>query len=222
MGLTYQLVSQRRRNARLVWDIQCRKENSALTCLWFRTYARCREAPEWCVAVTSTEDAKIHQFEADATNSGHSHWHDFSHKQSRSPNPSVPPSELHLPRSTNFSSMRENGTQANGLPPPVTPSREGIDLSGETDEIDSLEDGTRPLMSRSISSSTLRIEASKKTKALPMTLGLVIHSLADGLALGAAASSTEDSGMELSIVVFLALIIHKGEQPFADSFTFPC
>ena len=64
-------------------------------------------------------------------------------------------------------------------------------------------------MSRA-SSSTLMVEASKQAKALPMTLGLVIHSLADGLALGAAASSSDDSGVQLSVVVFLALIIHKG------------
>ena len=161
---------------------------------------------------------------------GHSHWHDFSHKQTRSPNPSVPPSDLHLPTSLNrnssFSSMRENGSQPGGPPPPpLTPDGEHIDLSGDTDETDTLEDGTRPLMRRSSSStlSTLRADANKKSKALPMTLGLVIHSLADGLALGAAASSSDDGGnsTELSIVVFLALIIHKGADRLSVLHCFP-
>ncbi len=54
-------------------------------------------------------------------------------------------------------------------------------------------------------------------EGLPLTLGLVIHSLADGLALGASAlplSGTDGEGSAsstgLSLIVFLALIIHKG------------
>jgi zinc transporter 9 len=43
----------------------------------------------------------------------------------------------------------------------------------------------------------------------PLILGLVIHSLADGLALGALAAREDNSDMSLSLVVFLALIIHK-------------
>ena len=43
----------------------------------------------------------------------------------------------------------------------------------------------------------------------PLTLGLVIHSLADGLALGASASGENSSDTSLSLVVFIALIIHK-------------
>ena len=50
-----------------------------------------------------------------------------------------------------------------------------------------------------------------RKRAYPLTLGLVIHALADGLALGSAAianGSAIPSG--LSLVVFLALIVHKG------------
>ena len=53
-----------------------------------------------------------------------------------------------------------------------------------------------------------------KKRAYPLTLGLVIHALADGLALGSSAlanNSAIPSG--LSLVVFLALIVHKGEFP---------
>lgn len=60
-----------------------------------------------------------------------------------------------------------------------------------------------------------------RQKAYPLTLGLVVHALADGLALGSAALSeagADDGTGEsivptgLSIVVFLALIIHKGKS----------
>lgn len=44
-------------------------------------------------------------------------------------------------------------------------------------------------------------------KGLNATLGLIIHAMADGIALGAS-SLTENSG--LGLVVFLAVIIHKG------------
>lgn len=65
-------------------------------------------------------------------------------------------------------------------------------------------------------------EKASRARAFPLTLGLVIHSLADGLALGASAlpgagqSDTESSTVssspstQLSLVVFLALMIHKG------------
>ncbi len=43
---------------------------------------------------------------------------------------------------------------------------------------------------------------------LNATLGLVIHGAADGIALGA--SSLSESG-SLGLIVFLAVIVHKGE-----------
>jgi zinc transporter 9 len=54
--------------------------------------------------------------------------------------------------------------------------------------------------------------AASKKKAFPLTLGLVIHSLADGLALGASAlpGAGEGGNTQLSIVVFLAIVVHKG------------
>ena len=57
--------------------------------------------------------------------------------------------------------------------------------------------------------------AQEQQRAYPLTLGLVVHALADGLALGAAAFSdganaSSGSGAGLSLVVFLALAVHKG------------
>ena len=51
-----------------------------------------------------------------------------------------------------------------------------------------------------------------KRKAYPVTLGLIVHALADGLALGSSAftnDSTSTSG--LSFLIFAALVVHKGE-----------
>ena len=49
-----------------------------------------------------------------------------------------------------------------------------------------------------------------KAHAYPLTLVLIVHALADGFALGSSATSPIDRG--LSITVFLALIVHKGEH----------
>ena len=70
-----------------------------------------------------------------------------------------------------------------------------------------------------------------KARAVPLTLGLVMHALADGLALGSsalsgAAEAGPASGAQgagsiipsgLSVVVFLALVIHKGARCISPS-----
>lgn len=43
-------------------------------------------------------------------------------------------------------------------------------------------------------------------KAWPATIGLVIHSAADGIALGAASASSKAS---LELLVFIAIMLHK-------------
>jgi len=75
-----------------------------------------------------------------------------------------------------------------------------------------------------VEGSTEERKALAKRKAYPLTLGLVIHSLADGLALGASAlplSGTDGEGSAsstgLSLIVFLALIIHKAPTALALS-----
>jgi solute carrier family 39 (zinc transporter), member 9 len=56
--------------------------------------------------------------------------------------------------------------------------------------------------------------SSGRERALPLTFGLVVHGLSDGFALGASslAPHKENSNKALPIVVFLALILHKGER----------
>ncbi|KAH9949833.1 Zinc/iron permease [Amylocystis lapponica] len=67
-------------------------------------------------------------------------------------------------------------------------------------------------------------EATSRNRAYPLTLGLVMHALADGLALGSSALSapaadpnTDGSILPsgLSLVVFLALAIHKAPTALA-------
>ena len=66
---------------------------------------------------------------------------------------------------------------------------------------------------RPLSSPMLDGSASKQT-AFPLLLGLVIHGSADGLALGVANISKTVTGTTsaISVVVFLALILHKGKR----------
>ncbi|KIY45205.1 Zinc/iron permease [Fistulina hepatica ATCC 64428] len=52
-----------------------------------------------------------------------------------------------------------------------------------------------------------------RERALPLTFGLVIHSLADGLALGASFLESESS--RLSWIVFFALLVHKAPTALA-------
>jgi zinc transporter 9 len=58
-------------------------------------------------------------------------------------------------------------------------------------------------------------EDNAPSSAYPITIGLVVHGLADGLALGMSVLSSDDSSPSygLSLVVFLALAIHKGMVP---------
>jgi len=68
------------------------------------------------------------------------------------------------------------------------------------------EEGVIPDRSSHITSS--HTTADSVNRAYPLSLGLVVHALVDGYALGVAAS--DDRSPSLSLIVFLAIIIHKG------------
>jgi len=58
-----------------------------------------------------------------------------------------------------------------------------------------------------------RADVVSQSRVYPLTLGLLVHGLADGLALGVSTLSTASGARaapKLSFVVFLALLIHKG------------
>lgn len=54
-------------------------------------------------------------------------------------------------------------------------------------------------------------EAPKVARSMATTIGLVIHAAADGIAMGASASS---SSMKLGFIIFLAIMIHKAPAAF--------
>ncbi|RPB22293.1 Zinc/iron permease [Terfezia boudieri ATCC MYA-4762] len=56
--------------------------------------------------------------------------------------------------------------------------------------------------------------SSPSSSSFSTTLGLVIHSLADGIALGASSTS---SNLSLSFIIFLAILLHKAPASFALS-----
>ncbi|KAJ6462026.1 Zinc/iron permease [Mycena vitilis] len=63
-------------------------------------------------------------------------------------------------------------------------------------------------------------ENASRARAYPLTFGLVMHGLADGLALGVSSlwiksAESDSSSRDLSFVVFLALIIHKAPTSLA-------
>lgn len=69
-----------------------------------------------------------------------------------------------------------------------------------------------PLEHRRVSLSPTLDAGMDNERAFPLLLGLVIHGSADGLALGVANLSNALTGTPnaISVVVFLALILHKG------------
>mmetsp|Transcript_7647 Transcript_7647/g.9134 ORF Transcript_7647/g.9134 Transcript_7647/m.9134 type:complete len:262 (-) Transcript_7647:111-896(-) len=53
-----------------------------------------------------------------------------------------------------------------------------------------------------------------KKKRTTVTIGLLVHSAADGIALGAAKAASSSSSISLEIVVFLAIMMHKVPAAF--------
>jgi len=124
--------------------------------------------------------------------------------------------------------LSENGNAENGVQKDGDARRrdsdEAFDMALREIEGNLNESVTEPLMAKREPEK----EGSSRARAFPLTLGLVVHSLADGLALGASALPTSTQAVEagstassastpLSFVVFLALIIHKAPTALALS-----
>lgn len=106
------------------------------------------------------------------------------------------------------------------------PSQHAIGLTSPDSifdvELAGLDDGTdgmplpapheRRAAASGVSATKANVE-SDSPSAYPITLGLVLHGLADGLALGMSVLSNDESSSHpyaLSLVVFMALAVHKG------------
>lgn len=116
------------------------------------------------------------------------HSHDHSHHV---PLPTSSSAEAHAPKA-----------------PSASEGHVEFDAELELDELERAEgiavDGTRTT-SRQVQ---MDGQSDGKEQAYALTLGLMVHALADGFALGTAATSPVSSG--LSFVIFLALVVHKG------------
>ena len=130
-----------------------------------------------------------------------SHPHDHGYKYAHSP----------LPRTNNLRPSSEVLT-----PKPYSRGDSEFDMTLE--ELEGAENGVVGDIRDNGVGHSVRQDGQTgqgKARAVPLTVGLVIHSLADGLALGASAfagANTDGDAAKLSLVVFIALIIHKGEH----------
>lgn len=90
-----------------------------------------------------------------------------------------------------------------------------LEFDAELDELAHVEDVERPLP-RPGSHEGVEVAQHGRGQAIALTLGLFIHALADGLALGASFLPTKQSSSsqpsELSFIVFMALMVHKGKS----------
>lgn len=93
-----------------------------------------------------------------------------------------------------------------------------VELAGYEDEPDGVSGAYERRVAASSSASTAKtsVESDLPPSAYPITVGLVLHGLADGLALGMSMLSNNEPSSPsyaLSLVVFLALAVHKGALP---------
>jgi zinc transporter 9 len=88
-------------------------------------------------------------------------------------------------------------------------STDDVEFDADVEALDDPPVQPRPRESHSDS------EASARKRAYPLTLGLCMHGLTDGLALGASAFSSTGADADLSFIVFLALAVHKAPTSLA-------
>ena len=88
-----------------------------------------------------------------------------------------------------------------------------VELAGVDDGADGVPATHARRASAGSVSATKTNSESDSPSAYPITIGLVLHGLADGLALGMSVLSNDESSSHpyaLSMVVFMALAVHKG------------
>ncbi len=87
-----------------------------------------------------------------------------------------------------------------------------VEFDAELGELERQEGISRPGYVQVDGNPRSAVVVGAKARAYPLTFGLVIHSLADGLALGVSLfPSNEDDSSRLSLIVFLAIMVHKGD-----------
>ncbi|KAJ7132977.1 Zinc/iron permease [Mycena filopes] len=94
-----------------------------------------------------------------------------------------------------------------------------VEFDAEMGDMEPLDSPAPGFMQVDMSTSLEEVRGSR-ARAYPLTFGLIMHGLADGLALGVSSlsdpsSSSGSSHRDLSLIVFVALIIHKAPTSLA-------
>lgn len=107
-----------------------------------------------------------------------------------------------------FSSHSHSPASASNSTANVKPTNSEVQFDAELAELEGEQGMTRSTVDWV---APVQAESSAQMQAIPLTLGLVIHSLADGFALGVSffPSNESKNSSSLSAIVFLAIIIHK-------------
>jgi len=93
-----------------------------------------------------------------------------------------------------------------------------VEFDAELGELGHEQNGNRPEGYIPSNGSSITGLETSGGNAYPLTFGLIVHGLADGLALGLSsmlAAGREDDSSNLSFIVFLALLIHKSPTALA-------
>lgn len=93
-------------------------------------------------------------------------------------------------------------------------ARSTVEFDAEMGDVEQPDAPSGGFMQVDMAASLEEIKGSR-ARAYPLTFGLIMHGLADGLALGVSSLSdpgTDSTHRDLSFIVFLALIIHKGKS----------
>jgi solute carrier family 39 (zinc transporter), member 9 len=119
--------------------------------------------------------------------------------------------QLVSPHSHSHSSDDSTSTLPNNLP--FHDSTSEVEFDAELGDI-GLETPSERRPDRPSTPNILEASADRK-RAFALLLGLTIHGIADGLALGVAQVAGSSSGgtSTLSLVVYFALVLHKGKIP---------
>ncbi|KAF8895470.1 Zinc/iron permease [Infundibulicybe gibba] len=90
----------------------------------------------------------------------------------------------------------------------------GVEFYAELGDLEAEQGVTRSRQGATTRSVPASIPEGRE-RAFPLTFGLIIHGLADGLALGVSSLPASGTSSNLSFIVFLALIIHKAPTSLA-------
>lgn len=105
----------------------------------------------------------------------------------------------------------DESTSSGAPKPPAAGDQSHVEFDVELGELERAEGiEVDQAMSAASRSSRLDPASDSKGQAYSLTLGLIVHALADGFALGSSAITPVDT--RLSLVVFLALVVHKGQR----------